>query len=110
MSALLEGSESMKASVWKMSLLIVAVAVVASGQTAQTNHSGMVAPAAGTSITDDPVTTTRDAQGIWFIEGGTLYDVLEAMGYAVAEDRLWQMDIFRRQGTRHALGPAGSRA
>jgi penicillin amidase len=45
---------------------------------------------------DDPVTTTRDAQGIWFIEGGSLYDVYEAMGYAVATDRLWQMDIYRR--------------
>ena len=44
------------------------------------------------------MTTTRDAQGIWFIEGGTLYEVMEAMGYAVAQDRLWQMDIFRRQG------------
>ena len=43
-----------------------------------------------------PVTTTRDAQGIWFIEGGTLYDVYEAMGYAVATDRLWQMDLLRR--------------
>ncbi len=88
----------MKASVWKLSLLIVAVAVVASAQTAQTNHSAVTAPLAGSSITDDPVTTTRDAQGIWFIEGGTLYEVMEAMGYAVAQDRLWQMDLFRRQG------------
>ena len=45
----------------------------------------------------------------WFIEGGTLYEVMEAMGYAVAEDRLWQMDLFRRQarGTLSAqLGPS----
>jgi len=89
----------MKASVWKMSLLILAVAVVASGQTAQSNHSGVVASAdSPASIAEDPVTTTRDAQGIWFIEGGTLYEVMEAMGYAVAEDRLWQMDVLRRQG------------
>jgi len=47
---------------------------------------------------DDPVTTTRDAQGIWFIEGGSLYDVFEAQGYAVATDRMWEMDLFRRQG------------
>jgi penicillin amidase len=58
-----------------------------------------VAPVnARAAVDDDPVTTTRDAQGIWFIEGGSLYDVYEAMGYAVAEDRLWQMDLFRRQG------------
>jgi len=95
----------MKASVWKLSLLIVAVAVVATGQTAQFNNSGMVAVNDGQSVTTDPVTTTRDAQGIWFIEGGTLAEVMEAMGYAVAEDRLWQMDLFRRQarGTLSAL-------
>jgi len=95
---LFEGSESMKASVWKLSLLIVAVAVVATGQTAQVNNSGMVAVNDGQSLTTDPLTITRDGQGIWFIEGGTLYDVFEAMGYEVATDRLWQMDIFRRQG------------
>jgi penicillin amidase len=48
------------------------------------------------ALADDPVTTTRDAQGIWFIEGGSLYDVYEAMGYAMATDRLFQMDTFRR--------------
>jgi penicillin amidase len=50
----------------------------------------------GTVQAQDPVTTTRDDKGVWFIEGGTLYDVYEAMGYAVATDRLWQMDIYRR--------------
>jgi penicillin amidase len=43
-----------------------------------------------------PVQTTRDDRGVFFIEGGSLYDVYEAMGYAVATDRLWQMDLFRR--------------
>jgi len=45
------------------------------------------------------VTTTRDAQGVWFIAGAPqdrLYDVFEAMGYAVASDRLWQGETFRR--------------
>jgi penicillin amidase len=50
----------------------------------------------GTIQAQDPVTTTRDAQGVWFIEGGSLYDVFEAQGYAVATDRLFQMDLFRR--------------
>ncbi|MEN8162705.1 MAG: penicillin acylase family protein [Acidobacteriota bacterium] len=47
---------------------------------------------------DPPVQTTRDDKGVWFIEGGSLYDVFEAMGYAVATDRLYQMDLYRRQG------------
>ena len=45
------------------------------------------------------VTATRDAQGVWFIAGeeeDRLYDVFEAMGYAVAKDRLWQGETFRR--------------
>jgi len=45
------------------------------------------------------VATTRDAQGVWFITGSEqdrLYDVFEAMGYAVATDRLWQAETFRR--------------
>jgi penicillin amidase len=54
-------------------------------------------PALGKEGKDPPVSTTRDAQGIWHIEGGSLYDVFEAMGYAVATDRLFQMDLFRRQ-------------
>lgn len=45
-------------------------------------------------------TTTRDDRGVWFIEGAedaTIYDMFEAMGYAVATDRLWQTELYRRQ-------------
>lgn len=45
------------------------------------------------------VTTTRDDKGVWFINGAdsdSFYDVFEAMGYAVASDRLWQAELFRR--------------
>ncbi|MCK5379092.1 MAG: penicillin acylase family protein, partial [Acidobacteria bacterium] len=56
----------------------------------------MVAVVVPAFAEDPPVQTTRDERGVWFIEGGSLYDVYEAMGYAVATDRLWQMDLFRR--------------
>ena len=45
------------------------------------------------------VSTRRDDKGVWHIEGNkgdSLYEVFKAMGYAVAEDRLWQMETFRR--------------
>jgi len=45
------------------------------------------------------VTTTRDDKGVWFVQGSetdSLYDMFEAVGYAVAEDRLWQAEIYRR--------------
>jgi len=56
-----------------------------------------------------PVASVRDARGVWFITGGSLYDVFEAMGYAIATDRLWQIETFRRSanGTLAALlGPS----
>ena len=44
----------------------------------------------------------RDDKGVWFITGpddAPLKDVFKAMGHAVATDRLWQMELFRRTGT-----------
>ncbi len=46
------------------------------------------------------VQTTRDDKGVWFITGpedATCFNVMEAMGYAVATDRLWQSELYRRQ-------------
>lgn len=46
------------------------------------------------------IKTTRDDKGVWFITGGrgvSRYYVFEAMGYAVATDRLWQMELYKRQ-------------
>jgi len=97
----------MRASKLMMTILVLAVAVGASGQTLQRSNARVVPVAI--QADDPPVTTTRDAQGIWFIEGGSLYDVWEAMGYASATDRLWQMDTNRRvaRGTlAEILGPA----
>ncbi len=57
------------------------------------------------------VTTTRDDKGVWFIKGDadeTLYDVFEAMGYAVATDRLWQAELFRRSANGNLAAIFGS--
>ena len=57
------------------------------------------------------ITTSRDAQGVWYINGpedAGLFDIFEAMGYAVAVDRLWQAETFRRTGRgtlAEILGP-----
>jgi len=51
----------------------------------------------------EPVTTvetSRDDKGVWFITGtgdASLYNIYEAQGYAVATDRLWQAETFRRR-------------
>lgn len=44
----------------------------------------------------DPVEVIRDDKGVWFITGGSMHDVFEAMGHAVATDRLWQCETYRR--------------
>ena len=47
------------------------------------------------------VETVWDDKGVWSITGSdqvSLYYIFEAMGYAVATDRLWQMELYRRQG------------
>src|SRR3984957_20668840 len=38
----------------------------------------------------------RDAHGVPHIEAATMDDLVEAQGYVVAQDRLWQMDMARR--------------
>lgn len=55
-----------------------------------------------------PVTVRRDAHGVPHIEAANESDLLEAQGYVTAQDRLWQMDAFRRNanGTlAEILGP-----
>jgi penicillin amidase len=47
-----------------------------------------------------PVTVRRDAHGVPHIEAATQDDLFVAQAYVTAQDRLWQMDIFRR----HAKG------
>jgi penicillin amidase len=95
----------MRASKLLITILVLAVAV---GATAQTlDRAGARRAVAPVIKTDEvpPVATTRDAQGIWHITGGTLFDVFEAMGYAVASDRLFQMELYRRsaRGTMSEL-------
>jgi len=55
-----------------------------------------------------PVTVRRDAHGVPHIEATTQLDLFEAQGYVTAQDRLWQMDVYRRNadGTlAQILGP-----
>ncbi len=57
--------------------------------------------AAGIKNIFNPITTTRDDKGVWYINGddaAPMYDVFEAAGYAVATDRLWQAEKYRRMG------------
>jgi penicillin amidase len=43
-----------------------------------------------------PVTVRRDAHGVPHILAASQEDLFLAQGYVTAQDRLWQMDVFRR--------------
>lgn len=56
-----------------------------------------------------PVTVRRDAHGVPHIEAATQDDLFLAQGYVTAQDRLWQMDAFRRNANgelAEVLGPS----
>ena len=58
-----------------------------------------------------PVTVRRDAHGVPHIEAATQADLFFAQGYVTAQDRLWQMDTFRRNANgelAEILGPRSS--
>ena len=43
-----------------------------------------------------PATVRRDTHGVPHIEAATQTDLFTAQGYITAQDRLWQMDLYRR--------------
>jgi penicillin G amidase len=43
-----------------------------------------------------PVLVRRDSHGIPHIQAANMDDLLEAQGFVIAQDRLWQMDMARR--------------
>jgi penicillin amidase len=55
-----------------------------------------------------PVTVRRDAHGVPHIEAATQEDLFAAQGYVTAQDRLWQMDLYRRNANGELAEVLGS--
>ena len=56
-----------------------------------------------------PVTVRRDAHGVPHIDAANQDDLFFAQGYVTAQDRLWQMDAFRRNANgelSELMGPS----
>jgi penicillin amidase len=56
-----------------------------------------------------PVTVRRDTHGVPHIEAANESDLFLAQGYVTAQDRLWQMDAFRRNANgelAEVMGPS----
>jgi len=56
-----------------------------------------------------PVTVRRDAHGVPHIAAATQDDLFIAQGYVTAQDRLWQMDLYRRSANGELAEVLGSR-
>jgi penicillin amidase len=55
-----------------------------------------------------PVTVRRDAHGVPHIEAAAQEDMFAAQGYITAHDRLWQMDLYRRNANGELAEVLGS--
>jgi penicillin amidase len=55
-----------------------------------------------------PVTIARDTYGIPLITAGSREDALFGLGFAITQDRLWQMDLLRRTALGRMSEIAGS--
>lgn len=56
-----------------------------------------------------PVTVRRDQHGVPHIDAATQEDMFVAQGYVTAQDRLWQMDVYRRNANgelAEVMGPS----
>src|SRR5579859_4528968 len=63
----------------------------------------------GAPLLSAPVTVRRDQHGVPHIEAATQEDMFVAQGYVTAQDRLWQMDTYRRNANgelAEILGPS----
>jgi penicillin amidase len=55
-----------------------------------------------------PVTVRRDAHGVPHIDAASVDDLFVAQGYVTAQDRLWQMDLYRRNANGELAEILGS--
>lgn len=62
------------------------------------------------SVAGDTIRITRDSYGVPYVEANTLYGLFYGNGYAIAQDRLWQMDLYRRQARGELAEFMGSSA
>lgn len=81
-------------------LVVLALNALAAGgvwwlQTSVPTIDGRIDGLAGL---DGPVEVTRDSRGVLYIKAGTPTDASYALGFAHAQDRLWQMELTRRIG------------
>lgn len=101
----------MKSILWIVAIL---VAVAAAALIFVNVYIGKSKPViegnAQLSVLDEDVTVTRDENGVPHIEAKSDADLYRAQGYVHAQDRLFQMDLARRQASGRLSEVVGAKA
>ncbi len=90
-------------------LVVLAVVAVAGGYLWLRGSLPMTEGRIAAAGLEAPVEVLRDADGVITIRAESLRDAYFAVGYAHAQDRLWQMDFMRRSAAgrlSEVVGPA----
>jgi penicillin amidase len=91
----------LRRSLWTLAAIAIVILLAAGGGLLWLHHAMSVSlPQVDGTIAvqglSAPVTVRRDGHGVPHIEAASLDDLLLAQGYVTAQDRLWQMDMLRR--------------
>jgi penicillin amidase len=103
----------LRRSLWALGVVIAIVLLLATGGLWWMHHT-MVASLPQVDGTvklpglSAPVTVRRDSHGVPHIEASSQDDLLVAQGYVTAQDRLWQMDMLRRNAAGELAEILGS--
>lgn len=81
------------------SLLVIALVAVIWGNQQLKKPLPVIEGTVQVSGLEEAVTVWRDANGVPHIEADNLHDLYFAQGYVTAQDRLFQMDLGRRQAS-----------
>src|SRR5258705_1124831 len=77
-------------------MIAIAASSILSGPSISSGQQPVTIPSIQLKGLHDRVTIIRDERGIPYIEAKNDADLYFAQGYATASDRLWQMDLLRR--------------
>lgn len=101
----------LKISMWVLGVLIVIGGVAVAGlQVYLSQSKPLIKGEAVVSILDSDVKVTRDEVGVPHIEAQSDADLYRAQGYVQAQDRLFQMDLARRQASGNLAEVVGESA
>ncbi|MEK4230990.1 penicillin acylase family protein [Solibacillus sp. FSL H8-0538] len=94
------GKKIVNLLIWIIGLVIVAGGVIVAGlHLYVANSKPLIEGETVVTILDEDVNVTRDGMGVPHIEAQSEQDLYRAQGYVQAQDRLFQMDLARRQAS-----------